>query len=151
MVAEVQTLEPPLLAQENYHHAASPVQALQTTSLSTGGHKEKSSISWLNNSALVYEPECGGMGDGVSSNGVQLFTRSLNKLWRSSPLFNLRSQLSTVNFPKSKENLKRTTRTSKPEIYSLFSFLWAIFVLQCSGSASGSVWFWASRIRIRIG
>jgi hypothetical protein len=35
MVAEVQTLKPPLLAQENDHHAASPVQALQATSLST--------------------------------------------------------------------------------------------------------------------
>ncbi len=34
MVAEVQTLEPPLLAQENDHHAARPVQALQATALS---------------------------------------------------------------------------------------------------------------------
>jgi hypothetical protein len=32
-----------------------------------GGHKEMSSISRLTNSALVYEPNCGGMGGRVAN------------------------------------------------------------------------------------
>ncbi len=37
--------------------------------LPQGGHKEMSSISWMTNSALVYEPKCvGGRGCGVSAN-----------------------------------------------------------------------------------
>jgi hypothetical protein len=35
--------------------------------LHSGGHKEMSSISWLTNSALLFEPKCGGRGgSGVS-------------------------------------------------------------------------------------
>jgi hypothetical protein len=39
--------------------------------------------SWLTNSALVYEPKCGGGGKGLRglSQWVQLFTWSPNKLW----------------------------------------------------------------------
>jgi hypothetical protein len=31
----------------------------------SGGRKGMSSISWLTNSALVYEPKCGGRGEGL--------------------------------------------------------------------------------------
>jgi hypothetical protein len=40
-------------------------------------------LSWLTNSALVYEPKC---GRGVSQ---PMYTWSPNKLWRSNSIFNL--------------------------------------------------------------
>ncbi len=40
-------------------------------------------LSWLTNSALVYEPKCGGRCGGRLSQWVQLYTWSPNKLWRS--------------------------------------------------------------------
>ncbi len=47
--------------------------------------------SWLTNSALVYEPKCGGREGGVA--GPQPMStavhRSQNKLWRSNCIFNL--------------------------------------------------------------
>jgi hypothetical protein len=48
-------------------------------------------ISWLTNSALVYEPKCGGWGVGLwgLSQWVQLRTWSPNKHRRSSSIFNL--------------------------------------------------------------
>jgi hypothetical protein len=33
--------------------------------LTSGGNKEMSSVSWLTNSALVYEPKCWGGGGGA--------------------------------------------------------------------------------------
>ncbi len=50
-------------------------------------------ISWLTNSALVYEPKCGkggGGGCGVTlSQWVQLYTGAQIKLWRFNSIFNL--------------------------------------------------------------
>ncbi len=45
----------------------------------------KRCLSWLTNSALVYEPKCGRSGGGGFaglSRWVQLYTLSPNKLWR---------------------------------------------------------------------
>ncbi len=59
----------------------------RTSSLAyRGSGHEICQLSWLTNSALLYEPRCGG-GCGVSA--VQLYTWSPNKLWRSNSIFNL--------------------------------------------------------------
>ncbi len=62
-------------------------------------------LSWLTNSALVYESKCGGMGScGVSANEyscVHHVTWSPNKLWRSNSIFNLRLNLTTLLRPSS--------------------------------------------------
>jgi hypothetical protein len=39
--------------------------------------------SWLTNSALVYEPKCGGGGCGVSANEYSWAHGTQNKIWRS--------------------------------------------------------------------
>ncbi len=52
-------------------------------------------LSWLTNSALVYEPECGARGESgscwVSANEYTSTAvhRSPNKLWRSNSILNL--------------------------------------------------------------
>ncbi len=49
-----------------------------------------SRLSWLTNSALVYEPKCGGeVGVAGSQQWVLLCKFNPNKLWRSSSIFNL--------------------------------------------------------------
>ncbi len=54
------------------------------------GVTKRCRLSWLTNSALVYEPKCGGRGScGVSANEIQLCTWGPNKLWRSNFIFNL--------------------------------------------------------------
>ncbi len=48
-------------------------------------------LSWLTNSALVYEPKCGG-GGGVAGSqpmSTAVVHRSPNKFWRSNSIFNL--------------------------------------------------------------
>ena len=77
--------------------------------VSNMGVTNRCRLSWLTNSALVYEPKCGGWGAegyGVSANEyIQLFTWSPNKLWRSNSIFNLLF----LSFFKSKDdNLSRT-------------------------------------------
>ncbi len=59
-------------------------------------------LSWLTNSGLVYEPKCGGRGEGCSNAGSQPMstavhnsTWSPNKLWRSSSIFILWSKVKT--------------------------------------------------------
>jgi hypothetical protein len=56
------------------------------------GVTKKGRLSWLTNSALVYEPKCGG-GGGCGVSGVRpmgtAVHRSPNKLWRSNFIFNL--------------------------------------------------------------
>jgi hypothetical protein len=56
-------------------------------------------LSWLTNSALVYDTKCGGEGSGVSANEYSCaHGRSPNKLWRSNSIFNpagLRSSAET--------------------------------------------------------
>ncbi len=50
-------------------------------------------LSWLTNSALVYEPKCGGWDFGVSVNEFScMCTWSPNELWRSNSIFNLWSK-----------------------------------------------------------
>ncbi len=45
---------------------------------------------WLTNSALVYEPKCGGKGVVAGSQPMSTAVhRNPNKLWRSSSIFNL--------------------------------------------------------------
>ncbi len=56
---------------------------------STQGIKKRCRLSWLTNSALVYEPKCGGRGLWGLSQWVQLYTWSPHKLWRSNSIFNL--------------------------------------------------------------
>jgi hypothetical protein len=53
--------------------------------INSRSHKEIR-ISWLTNSALVYEPKCGG--GGVSANGTVVHMEP-NKLWRANSIFNL--------------------------------------------------------------
>jgi hypothetical protein len=59
------------------------------------GVTKKCRLSWLTNSAIVYEPKCGRMGwmgwggGGVSANEQSLCAWSLNKLQRSNSIFNL--------------------------------------------------------------
>ena len=50
--------------------------------------KERCRLSWLSNSALAYEPKCGG-GVQVISQWIQLCTWSPNKLWRYNSICNL--------------------------------------------------------------
>ncbi len=55
-----------------------------------GGYKE----SWLTNSALVYEPRCGGRGELRPAGSQSMSTAveykwSPNKLWTSDSIFNL--------------------------------------------------------------
>ncbi len=56
----------------------------------TQGVSNRSRLSWLINSVLVYEPKCGGrvglLGSQPMSTAVH---RSPNKLWRSNSIFNL--------------------------------------------------------------
>ncbi len=58
-------------------------------------------VSWLTNSALVYEPKCGGGGScGASANEYSCVHRSTNKLRRSNSIFNLwllQSEISQVS------------------------------------------------------
>jgi hypothetical protein len=55
-------------------------------------------LAWLTNSALVYEPKCGGRGGFAGSQPVSTAVhRSPNKLWRSNSIFNLwRGEISGV-------------------------------------------------------
>ncbi len=47
-------------------------------------------LSWLTNSALVYEPKCGWGRGGVGSKPMSTAVhRSHNKVWRSNSIFNL--------------------------------------------------------------
>jgi hypothetical protein len=47
-------------------------------------------LSWLTNSALVYEPKCGGREGVAGSQPMSTaLHRSPNKLWRSNSIFNL--------------------------------------------------------------
>ncbi len=51
------------------------------------GVTKRCRISWLTNSALVYEPKCGG-GDVAGSQPMSTaLPRSPNKLWRSNSIF----------------------------------------------------------------
>ncbi len=54
-------------------------------------------LSWLNNSALVCEPKCGGGGCWISANEYSCAhgAHITNKLWRSSCIFDLWSTYST--------------------------------------------------------
>jgi hypothetical protein len=50
----------------------------------------KRCLPWLTNSALVFEPKCGGRGKlQVSQPMSTSMKRSPNKLWRSNSIFNL--------------------------------------------------------------
>ncbi len=51
------------------------------------GVTKRCRLSWLTNSALVYEPKCGGKG-GSQPMRTAVY-RSSNKLWRSNSIFNL--------------------------------------------------------------
>ncbi len=54
------------------------------------GVTKRCRLSWLTNSALVYEPECGGSGGVAGSQPMSTAVhRSPNKLWRSNSIFNL--------------------------------------------------------------
>ncbi len=57
------------------------------------GVTKRRRLSWLTNSAIVYEPKCGVGGGGgscrVSVNEYSCTQESPNKLWRSNSIFNL--------------------------------------------------------------
>jgi hypothetical protein len=60
--------------------------------ISMQGVTKRCRLSWLTNSALVYEPKCGRWGGGAGSqpmSTVQLCTWSPNKLWRFNSIFYL--------------------------------------------------------------
>ncbi len=71
------------------------LKVLKVKNSHTQGVTKRCRLSWLTNSALVYEPKCGGRGGGVA--GSQPIStavhRSPNKLWRSNSIFNLWSQM----------------------------------------------------------
>ncbi len=52
---------------------------------------KRCSLSWLTNSALVYEPKCGGGRGGVGRSQPMSTAvhRSPNKLWRKNSILNL--------------------------------------------------------------
>ncbi len=65
------------------------------------GVTKRCRLSWLTNSALVYESQCGGMevGCGISAseyNSAHHVTWSPNNLWRSTSIFNLWGGRSSV-------------------------------------------------------
>jgi hypothetical protein len=54
------------------------------------GVSKRCRLSWLTNSALVYEPKCGGRGGVAGSQPMSTAVhRSPQKLWRSNTIFNL--------------------------------------------------------------
>jgi hypothetical protein len=54
------------------------------------GVTKRCRLSWMTNSALVYEPKCGGRGGVAGSQPMSTAVhRSPNKLWRSNSIFNL--------------------------------------------------------------
>jgi hypothetical protein len=59
-----------------YQHTLSPY---------TQGVTKRCRLSWLTNSALVYEPKCRGWDCGVSANEYSCAHGAPNKLWRSNP------------------------------------------------------------------
>jgi hypothetical protein len=66
------------------------------------GVTKRCRLSWLTNSALVYEPKCGGGGVTGSQSVSTAVHRSPNKLWRSNSIFYLwlscsrRTELSVI-------------------------------------------------------
>ncbi len=56
---------------------------------SSHGVTKRCRLSWPTNSALVYEPKCGGGGGGVAVSQPMstALHRSPNKLWRSNCIF----------------------------------------------------------------
>jgi hypothetical protein len=58
--------------------------------INAGGLQRDVVFPWLTNSALVYEPECGGGGRGGVAGSQPMSTavhRKPNKLWRSNSIF----------------------------------------------------------------
>ncbi len=54
------------------------------------GVTKRCRLSWLTNSALIYEPKCVGRGGVAGSQPVSTAVhRSPNKVWRSNSIFNL--------------------------------------------------------------
>ncbi len=94
------------------------------------GVTKRCRLSWLTNSALVYEPKCGGRGDllGLLSQWVD---RSPNKLGRSNSIFNLcmkrktRSLLLEQRQAKGPQILKGQSPNSRKK-YILFLLLFDI-------------------------
>ncbi len=58
------------------------------------GDTQRCRLSWLTNSALVYEPKCGGGGCGVSANEYSC-TQEPRETWRSNSIFHLWSGVTT--------------------------------------------------------
>jgi hypothetical protein len=70
-------------------------------------------LSLLTNSAIVYEPKCGGGGCGVSANeyNCAVCTWSQNKLWRSNSIFNLCHNSWVSTLPIQSQNWRGSLRT----------------------------------------
>jgi hypothetical protein len=67
-----------------------PARKSSLSDITAGGFKKICRLSWLTNSALVYEPKCVGEGGvAVSRPMCTAVHRSPNKLWRSNSIFNL--------------------------------------------------------------
>jgi hypothetical protein len=64
---------------------------------SSQGVTKRCRLSWLTNSALVYEPKCGGRGRVAESQPMSTAVhRSPNKLWRSNSIFTYGSRLQAL-------------------------------------------------------
>ncbi len=57
--------------------------------MSTLGVTKRCRLSWLNISALAYEPKCGGGGGLRVSANEDSCTQEPKKRWRSNSIFNL--------------------------------------------------------------
>jgi hypothetical protein len=127
---------------------------------SSGTGDYKLHLSWLTNSALVYEPKCGGGGVGGSQPRSTAVHRSPNKLRRPNSIFNLVRPL-----PK-REGLRSEPRVSKKcsstFLCSLLLFLlpvyhadaWSFFMtggrVELIKTTAEDAWFSSNLFLLRI-
>ncbi len=88
------------------------------------GVTERCRLSWLPNSALVYEPKCGGKGVAGSrpmSTAVHMETAQIN-FWRFNSILNLCSNPSNYQCVGNELALNKRKSKSKPSSYLLALF-----------------------------
>ncbi len=83
---------------------SSEMEGLSTTSCIYQGVTKRCRLSWLTNSAIVYEPKCGGRGLRGLSQRVQLCSQSPNKFcfYKDETTYKLISQKKIKKYGRSK-------------------------------------------------
>jgi hypothetical protein len=75
---------------DSYIHPKFAIDMAVKNEKSSQGVTKICRLSWLTNSALVYEPKCGGRGRVAGTQPMSTaLHRSPNKLWISNSIFNL--------------------------------------------------------------